>query len=129
MATGRLLAGLAANKLTSWKLIQIGQSILVAAIVMLMLPLPTVVSAAALFLVGLGNAPIFPNLLHLTPRNFGKEISQSMMGTQMAASYVGIALMPPLFDLLGQSLGLNVFPYFLMVVLKKQNLYDGRWFQ
>ncbi|GIO40996.1 MFS transporter [Paenibacillus apis] len=143
MATGRLLAGLAANKLTSWKLIQIGQSILVAAIVMLMLPLPTVVSAAALFLVGLGNAPIFPNLLHLTPRNFGKEISQSMMGTQMAASYVGIALMPPLFGLLGQSLGLNVFPYFLMllfvvmilsmsrlmVVLKKQNLYDGRWFQ
>lgn len=66
-----------------------------------------------------------------------------MMGTQMAASYVGIALMPPLFGLLGQSLGLNVFPYFLMllfvvmilsmsrlmVVLKKQNLYDGHWFQ
>lgn len=143
MAAGRLLASLAANKLTSWKLIHIGQSILVAAIVVLMLPLPAVVSAAALFLVGLGNAPIFPNLLHLTPTNFGKEISQSMMGAQMAASYVGITLMPPLFGLLAQSLGVDIFPYYLMILflvmmlsmvrltalLKKQNLYAGGWFQ
>lgn len=116
MAAGRLLSGLLADKLTSWKLIHIGQIILVAAIVVLMLPLPTAVSAAALFLVGLGNAPIFPNLLHLTPKNFGKEISQSMMGAQMAASYVGIALMPPLFGLLAQTLGVNMFPYYLMVL-------------
>ncbi|WP_326094598.1 MFS transporter [Paenibacillus lautus] len=129
--------------MTSWKLIHIGQSILVAAIVVLMLPLPAVVSAAALFMVGLGNAPIFPNLLHLTPKNFGKEISQSMMGAQKAASYVGITLMPPLFGLLAQSLGVNIFPYYLMILflvmimsmvrltasLKKQNLYAGGWFQ
>lgn len=138
MAAGRLLSGLLADKLTSWKLIHIGQSILVAAIVVLMLPLPTAVSAAALFLVGLGNAPIFPNLLHLTPKNFGKEISQSMMGAQMAVSYVGIALMPPLFGLMAQTLGVSMFPYYLMVlfavmflsmarltaILKKQNSYD-----
>ncbi|MNO39481.1 putative transporter [compost metagenome] len=143
MTAGRLLASLAANKLTSWKLIHIGRSILVLAIVVLMLPLPAIVSAAALFLVGLGNAPIFPNLIHLTPKNFGKEISQSMMGAQMAASYVGITLMPPLFGLLAQTLGVNMFPYYLMVlfavmilsmarltaILKKQNQYDGGWFQ
>ncbi|MCM3703254.1 sugar MFS transporter [Paenibacillus macerans] len=143
MAAGRLLSALLADKLTSWKLIHIGQSILVAAIVVLMLPLPAAVSTAALFLVGLGNAPIFPNLLHLTPKNFGKELSQSMMGAQMAASYVGITLMPPLFGLLAQTLGVNMFPYYLMVLFavmilsmarltaisKKQKQYDGGWFQ
>ncbi|WP_020434199.1 MFS transporter, partial [Paenibacillus riograndensis] len=86
LATGRLLAGLAATRLSSWKLIYIGQSVLITAIFMLMLPLPTSVSVGALLLIGLGNAPIFPNILHLTPQNFGKEYSQSMMGAQMAVS-------------------------------------------
>lgn len=66
-----------------------------------------------------------------------------MMGAQMAASYVGITLMPPLFGLLAQSLGVDIFPYYLMILflvmmlsmvrltasLKKQNLYAGGWFQ
>lgn len=39
-----------------------------------------------------------------------------MMGAQMAVSYVGIALMPPLFGLLAQTLGVSMFPYYLMVL-------------
>ncbi|WNS45160.1 MFS transporter [Paenibacillus sp. MMS20-IR301] len=116
LATGRLLAGLAATRLSSWKLISIGQSVLITAIFMLMLPLPTSVSVGALFLIGLGNAPIFPNILHLTPQNFGKEYSQSMMGAQMAVSYVGIALMPPLYGILAQKLSMSIFPYFIVLL-------------
>ncbi|CQR55033.1 MFS transporter [Paenibacillus riograndensis] len=116
LATGRLLAGLAATRLSSWKLIYIGQSVLITAIFMLMLPLPTSVSVGALLLIGLGNAPIFPNILHLTPQNFGKEYSQSMMGAQMAVSYVGIALMPPLYGILAQKLSMSIFPYFIVLL-------------
>ncbi|MBT2291229.1 MFS transporter [Paenibacillus albidus] len=111
-----MLAGLAATRLSSWKLIYIGQSVLITAIFMLMLPLPTSVSVGALFLIGLGNAPIFPNILHLTPQNFGKEYSQSMMGAQMAVSYVGIALMPPLYGILAQKLSMSIFPYFIVLL-------------
>ncbi|KQO05442.1 MFS transporter [Paenibacillus sp. Leaf72] len=137
MTAGRLLSGLLADKLSSWKLIHIGQSILAAALITLMLPIQSEFSALALFMVGFGIAPIFPNLTHLTPANFGKDISQSMMGAQMAASYVGITIMPPLFGLLAQRLGMNLFPYYLAALfvimilsittlitrLKKQNLY------
>lgn len=137
MTAGRLLSGLTANKITSWRLIHIGQVILVVAIILFMLPLPTTVSVAALFLTGLGNSPAFPNLIHLTPKNFGKNISQSMMGTQMASSYIGITLMPPLFGMLVQYVGVAVFPYFLLLmffvmilsmcclisILKKQDRY------
>lgn len=137
MTAGRLLSGLAANKISSWRLIHIGQSILIVAIILFMFPLPATVSAIALFLIGLGNSPAFPNLIHLTPKNFGKDISQSVMGTQMAASYIGITLIPPLYGLLAQYVGVAVFPYFLLLIfiamilsmcylisiLKKQNRY------
>lgn len=34
----------------------------------------------------------------------------------MAASYIGIMLMPPLFGLLAQGIGVALFPYFLLVM-------------
>lgn len=67
-------------------------------------------------LVGLGNGPIYPNLIHLTPQNFGKELSQSVMGVQMAASYIGIMLMPPLFGMLAQNISVRLFPYYLLIL-------------
>lgn len=113
MTLGRFLSGVLANRLSSWKLIHIGQMVVLIAVILLLLPLPAPAAVAALFLIGLGNGPIFPNLVHLTPRNFGAEISQSVMGTQMAAASMGIMLMPPIFGLLVQGLGVGLFPYFL----------------
>lgn len=113
MTLGRFLSGVLANRLSSWKLIHIGQTVVLIAVILLLLPLPAPAAVAALFLIGLGNGPIFPNLVHLTPRNFGAEISQSVMGTQMAAASTGIMLMPPIFGLLVQGLGVGLFPYFL----------------
>lgn len=116
MALGRFLSGVLATKITSWRLIHMGQGVLLAALVLVLLPLPSFVAVAGFFLIGLGNGPIFPNLIHLTPKNFGADISQSVMGTQMAASYIGIMLMPPLFGLIAQAVGASAFPYFLLVM-------------
>lgn len=138
MTTGRFLSGLVSNKITSWSLIHIGQVILLMAIILFILPLPSLFSVAALFMVGLGNSPAFPNLIHLTPKNFGEDVSQSVMGTQMASSYIGVTLIPPLFGILAQHVGITVFPYFLLLIfvvmimsmlslmstLKKQNRYN-----
>lgn len=82
---------------------------------MVLLPLPAAVSGVGLFMIGLGNGPVFPNMLHLTPRIFGKEISQSVMGVQMSASYVGILLAPALFGLLAQNITAALFPYYLAI--------------
>ena len=116
MACGRFLSGLLANKLSSWRLIQIGQGIVLAAIASLLFPLPAVLSAAGLFLIGLGNGPVYPNLVHLTPQNFGKELSQSVMGTQMAAASMGIMVLPPAFGLLAQAVGVRLFPVYLLLL-------------
>lgn len=116
IAIGRFLSGILATKLHSWRIIHIGQITIITAIVLLMLPLPVYSAAAGLFLVGLGNGPIYPNLIHLTPKNFGRDISQSVMGSQMAFASIGIMVMPPLFGVLAQWISTDIFPYFLFAM-------------
>ena len=116
MALGRFLSGILATRLSSWKLIHLGQAVTIFAILLLFLPLSSTIAAAGLFFIGLGNSAVFPNLIHLTPENFGKDISQSVMGMQMAASYAGIMLIPPIFGLWAQKIGTDVFPFYLLIM-------------
>lgn len=116
MAVGRFLSGVLATKLTASQLVRIGQGVTLFAILLVILPLPAAVSGVGLFLIGLGNGPVFPNMLHLTPRIFGKEISQSVMGVQMSASYIGILLAPALFGVLAQHITAALFPYYLAIL-------------
>lgn len=113
---GRLLSGILATKLSCWKIIRIAVVVLGIAMVLLMLPLPDFLVVAALFLVGMGNSPMFPNFTYLAPINFGADISQSVIGTQMAASNTGFMLAPILGGLLGQVFGMGAFPFFLTLL-------------
>ena len=79
----------------------------------MLLPLPGAVSAAGLFLIGLGNGSIYPNMIHLTPHNFGKDVSQSVMGSQIAFAYIGVMLAPPMVGLIGRLFGIQVYPVLL----------------
>lgn len=115
MALGRFLSGILATKLNSWQIIRIGQWILGIALITLVLPVPAGISSAGLFMVGLGNGPLFPNFNYLTPQNFGADISQSVMGTQMAMSYIGIMLAPAICGILGQFINMGVFPVYLLL--------------
>lgn len=116
LASGRFLSGIVAQKAGRWKIIGISTLILFAALVLFVLPLPVFVSAVALFFIGLGCGPVFPNLTHLTPQNFGKDISQSVIGVQQASSYTGIMLMPWLFGILAQAVSAAIFPYYLLLL-------------
>ena len=69
-----------------------------------------------LFLVGLGCGPVFPNMTYLTPLNFGRDVSQSVIGSQMASAYVGIMALPPLFGLLAQWIGAWLMPWYLLIL-------------
>ena len=112
MTVGRFLSGVIGNKLSSTKIIIIGESVTLAAIVLVMLPLPTSFAGIGLFMIGLGNGPLFPNMTHLTPVYFGKEVSQSFIGLQMAMSYVSILTSPVIFGLAVQTWSTDLFPYF-----------------
>ena len=116
MSLGRFLSGLLANKIKTWKRIFIGSVILAPAIVIMLLPLPNIFAVLGLFLIGLGNGSIYPNMIHLTPHNFGKEVSQSIMGSQIAFAYIGVMLAPPMVSLISGVFGIKVYPVLLALL-------------
>ena len=138
MSIGRFASGLISDKVRTWKRIGIGCAILAPAIAVMLLPLHGAVTVAGLFLVGLGNGSIYPNMIHLTPHNFGKEMSQSVMGSQIAFAYIGVMLAPPAVSLLSGIFGIGIYPVLLAVLysvmilflkllinsLKKKNRFD-----
>ena len=113
---GRLLSGIFASKLSCWKLIRIGMAVMGIGMALLLLPLPGVMVGIALFLIGMGNSPLFPNFTYLAPQNFGADISQTVIGSQMAASNAGFLVAPLHCGLLGQMIGMGVFPVYLAVL-------------
>ena len=115
-ALGRLVSGLLSAKFTSWQLIKYSEILMTAAVVLMLLPLGSIAAAIVLFLVGFGCGPVFPNMTHLAPQNFGRDVSQSVIGSQMAAAYVGIMALPPLFGLLAQFVGAWLLPWYLLLL-------------
>ena len=116
MSLGRFFSGLLADKVSTWKRIGIGSAILAPAVVIMLLPLHGAVSVIGLFLIGLGNGSVYPNMIHLTPHNFGKEVSQSIMGSQIAFAYIGVMLAPPMVSLISGTFGIKVYPVLLAVL-------------
>ena len=116
VTAGRFLSGVLANRLTSKQLVGLGQAITFLAVLVLLAPLPLSAAPVGLFLVGFGNSPLYPNMLHLTPRLFGRDLSQAVIGVQMAASYMGSLTLPPLFGLAAERVGFWIFPVALLAL-------------
>ena len=114
---GRMVSGLLAMRVKERVLINTGLILAVVGVVLLALPLGQVFSLAGILLFGLGCAPVFPNLIHITPQRFGKNYSQAIIGLQMASAYLGSTLIPPLVGWIGQNYGFSWLPYFLLACL------------
>lgn len=116
LAAGRFLSGLVANKLSAWTIIALSLVIWPLSVVFFLLPLPPVVSGIGLLFAGLGMGPLYPNFVYLTPRNFGRDVSQSVMGSQSGMAYVGLMVIPPLFSLLVNLTGVWLYTPFIALV-------------
>jgi len=115
---GRFLNGFVADRLGNRIMIRIGLVIIAIGLTIVLLPQPIdLICLIGLVLVGLGCAPVYPCIIHETPRNFGAENSQAIIGIQMASAYTGTTLMPPLFGLITKGLSISLYPVFLGVML------------
>ena len=116
IAFGRFLSGIFSSKLKPQQIILIGTILIIPAIVLVSQPFIPNLIAVGMFLIGLGNGPLYPNMVHLTPIRFGAQRSQAVMGSQMAAAYIGIPSMPTLTGFLAQKFSTDIFPYCLAVL-------------
>ena len=116
IALGRFLSGIFSSKLKPQQIILIGTILIIPAIFLVSQPFIPNLIAVGMFLIGLGNGPLYPNMVHLTPIRFGAQRSQAVMGSQMAAAYIGILSMPTLTGFLAQKFSIDIFPYCLAVL-------------
>ena len=116
ITSGRFASGFITDKLGDQKMIRLGTGILICGILVLFLPIASYQAAFAAFLViGFGCAPIYPCIIHSTPSNFGAENSGAIIGIQMASAYIGTTFIPPIFGILGNSIGFFILPLYLLV--------------
>lgn len=112
---GRFLNGFLSSHFEAKNLVRGGVAMILLGIVLMFLPFP-ILSLVGLMTIGLGCAPIYPTLLHETPRRFGTENSASLMGLQMATAYVGLTLMPPLLGVIVDRFGMQLYPLGLLIL-------------
>lgn len=115
ITVGRFLNGFLSSHFKAKNLVRGGVAMILLGIILMFLPFP-ILSLAGLMIIGLGCAPIYPTLLHETPRRFGAENSATLMGLQMATAYVGLTLMPPLLGVVVGCFGLQFFPLGLLLL-------------
>lgn len=117
ITVGRAISGFITMKLNDTQMIRMGQMIILAGIIILFLPLGQQTAIAGLVCIGLGCAPIYPCVIHSTPKHFGADKSQAVIGVQMASAYVGSCITPPIFGLIAQHISTALFPVFLCIIL------------
>lgn len=116
ITAGRFISGLFTLKINNLQLIRLGQIVILLGIVLMLLPYNASITTGFMVF-GLGCAPIFPSMLHETPRSFGREYSQSIIGMQMASASLASTIMPMIFGSLASAFDFSIFPFFLGALL------------
>ncbi len=116
ITAGRFLSGFISDRLGDNRMIRIGTGIALCGVLLIVPPFK-ITSVIGFIVIGLGCAPVYPCIIHSTPKNFGAENSQGIIGIQMASAYVGSTFMPPLFGLIANNISLTLMPFYLAFFL------------
>lgn len=114
---GRMVTGFITMKIDNRHLILYGQLLALIGAICVLLPLPLLFAKIGLVAIGLGLAPIFPGLIHETPKRFGSANATKLIGYQMATAYTGITFLPPLFGLAATFIGIGWFPFIALIII------------
>ena len=109
ITVGRILSGFITFRVSNNQMTFGGLALCLASLLLFLSPNANV-AGFALVLLGLGSAPIFPSMIHETPRRFGVGASQAIIGLQMATAYIGNTVMPPVVGALASTVGLVWLP-------------------
>lgn len=121
---GRALAGFISDRVGDERMIGLGGIIALIGTAMTALPIKEV-AIVGFVIIGIGCAPIYPSIIHMTPVRFGKERSQSIIGIQMASAYLGATFTPPIFGLIANHIHIGLMPLYLIFFLLLMLIFIG----
>jgi len=114
---GRIVAGLFARRLGVHKLVLGGVVGALLGTGLLAWNPIEVANVAAVGIIGLSIAPIFPAMMSGTRMRVGDRYAANTIGMQMAATGLGAAVIPGLMGVLARRLSLEVIPVCLLAIL------------
>lgn len=114
---GRFANGFLAMKIGDHSLIRMGLGVITTGIALLFVPFHSVFALIGFVIIGLGCAPIYPCIIHMTPTVFGEDKSQAMIGVQMAFAYTGFLIMPSLFGVIADYISISLLPVYQVALL------------
>ncbi len=116
ITVGRFINGFLTYKFDNRQLIRFGFVLITIGIVLLIFK-SEYLFFIGFVLVGLGLSPIYPSMLHETPKRFGANNSSKLMGLQMASAYIGTMTMPMLTGFITGFTGFWIYAMILCVFL------------
>lgn len=117
IAAGRFLSGVLSLKLSGKTLVRLGCACAAVGAVSLLIPTPDFFVYLKFALIGLGFAPVYPGIMQDTPKRFGGDMAQSLIGFQVGFAYIGTVTIPPLFGLIIESSRTNLFSPLALVLI------------
>lgn len=113
---GRILAGIVANRVGINRLVLGGVTGALLGAVLLIWNPSEIANVAAVAIIGLSIAPIFPAMMSGTRLRVGEQHAANTIGMQMAATGFGMAAIPSLMGVLARQVSLEVIPGCLLAV-------------
>lgn len=116
LTAGMVIAGFLARHCDEWTMIHIGETVLVIALIVMLVPFPgSWRHAAGPILLGLGCAPINPAVVHLVPRIYGIANTATVIGLQTVAIYAGTLITPAAFGIIAHYRSTAFLPWYLAI--------------
>lgn len=97
-------------------MIRIGQILIIIGTLLIVISPINFMYVVGFFLVGFGCAPIYPMLIHATPKRF-RGFSQTVIGYQIASAYLAFATTSLIISITTKFVSLKLVPYFLFIFL------------
>ncbi|MFC2052978.1 sugar MFS transporter [Chloroflexota bacterium] len=112
---GRILFGFITERIGPTRLLRLGMGGMILGTLLLWWNPTNLVGFFGLALIGFSVAPIFPVMIGLSPARFGQQHAANAIGFQVAAAYLGGALIPALVGVAAYALGLEVIGLLMLV--------------
>jgi fucose permease len=112
---GRIIFGFILTRIPVRKVLIASLVGIVIGTVVLSGDLSNLLNLAGLVIIGFSCAPIFPCLISITPSQFGEKQSANVIGFQVSAAMVGVALLPGLAGFMTDYFGWEIIPLLFVV--------------
>lgn len=115
---GRFLSGFVAVRLGNRGLIRLGLMIVSGGLIMMFVAEEVMFLRLGMILMGLGLAPLYPAMMHETPRRFKEDLATRLIGYQVGIAYGGGMIITAGLGFLFNVFDLSIFyPLVLVVVV------------